>query len=92
MHAGEAHLPGGLDVRDHEVVGDGEVAGGSGEDSRADGAGEVIGGWEIGIPGMKVGGRRQLVVPPWLGYGPAGYAQIPGNAVLVCMVDLVEAP
>jgi FKBP-type peptidyl-prolyl cis-trans isomerase len=41
---------------------------------------------------MKVGGRRQLIIPPWLGYGPSGYGQIPGNAVLVFTVDLVEAP
>jgi peptidylprolyl isomerase len=54
------------------------------------GAGDVIGGWDEGVPGMKVGGRRQLVIPPALAYGPAGYPPvIAPNETLVFVVDLV---
>jgi peptidylprolyl isomerase len=54
------------------------------------GAGEVIPGWDQGVEGMKVGGRRQLVIPPQLGYGPSGYPPaIPPNETLVFVVDLV---
>ncbi|HKH64747.1 MAG TPA: FKBP-type peptidyl-prolyl cis-trans isomerase [Solirubrobacterales bacterium] len=53
------------------------------------GAGEVIQGWDQGIEGMKVGGRRELVIPPELGYGPAGAPPaIPPNETLIFVVDL----
>jgi FKBP-type peptidyl-prolyl cis-trans isomerase len=53
-------------------------------------AGEVIAGWDEGVQGMKVGGRRRLVVPPHLGFGEegAGHA-IPPNATLVFDVELL---
>jgi peptidylprolyl isomerase len=54
------------------------------------GAGMVIGGWDQGFTGMKVGGRRQLVIPPELGYGPEGSGPIPPNATLIFVVDLVK--
>jgi len=55
------------------------------------GAGNVIQGWDEGVPGMKVGGRRQLVIPPDLGYGAAGYPGVIGpNETLVFVVDLVS--
>ncbi|WHT21666.1 FKBP-type peptidyl-prolyl cis-trans isomerase [Crossiella sp. CA-258035] len=54
------------------------------------GAGRVIKGWDMGVRGMKVGGRRQLVIPPHLGYGNrgAGAAIKPGET-LIFVVDLV---
>ena len=54
------------------------------------GAGRVIQGWDQGVAGMKVGGRRKLVIPPHLGYGDrgAGGAIRPGET-LIFVVDLV---
>ena len=54
------------------------------------GAGNVINGWDQGVVGMKIGGRRQLVIPPDLAYGPRGYPPvIAGNETLVFVIDLV---
>jgi peptidylprolyl isomerase len=54
------------------------------------GAGEVIPGWDKGVAGMKVGGRRELVIPPQLGYGEAGSPPaIPPNETLVFVIDLL---
>jgi FKBP-type peptidyl-prolyl cis-trans isomerase len=50
----------------------------------------VIAGFDLGVIGMKVGGRRQLVIPPALAYGSAGKNIIPPNATLVFTVDMVE--
>ena len=55
------------------------------------GAGSVIPGWDQGVQGMKVGGRRQLVIPPELAYGAQGAPpDIGPNATLVFVVDLVS--
>jgi peptidylprolyl isomerase len=55
------------------------------------GAGNVIAGWDQGVVGMRVGGRRQLVIPPHLGYGDrgAGSAIAPGET-LIFVVDLID--
>ena len=52
------------------------------------GAGSVISGWENGIPGMKQGGRRMLVIPPDQGYGGQGSGGIKPNETLIFVVDL----
>jgi peptidylprolyl isomerase len=50
----------------------------------------LIAGWQDGIPGMKVGGRRKLVVPPQLAYGPAGGGHPLSGKTLIFVIDLVD--
>jgi len=51
----------------------------------------LIQGWQDGIPGMRVGGRRQLVIPPDLAYGPAGAGHRLSGRTLIFVIDLVDA-
>jgi FKBP-type peptidyl-prolyl cis-trans isomerase FkpA len=55
------------------------------------GAGQVIRGWDQGVPGMAIGGKRRLIVPPSLGYGSAGSPPlIPPNATLVFEIEVLN--
>jgi FKBP-type peptidyl-prolyl cis-trans isomerase FkpA len=49
----------------------------------------VITGWDLGLAGMKIGGRRQLVVGSQYAYGPQGYFGIPPNATLVFTTEVI---
>jgi len=54
------------------------------------GQGQVIPGWDQGVAGMKVGGRRELIIPPALAYGASGQGSIGPNQTLIFIVDLVK--
>jgi len=52
--------------------------------------GKVIRGWDDGIPGMRIGGRRTLAVPPGMAYGTGGSSVIPPNATLLFDIELID--
>ena len=53
------------------------------------GKGQVILGFDEALTGVRVGGKRQLIIPPSLGYGPYDYGPIPGNSILVFNVEVI---
>jgi FKBP-type peptidyl-prolyl cis-trans isomerase len=92
----------GAELRDGQTVGmyyTGYLADGTRFDGRSSGepfsfqlgAGRVIRGWDEGLQGMKVGGKRQIVIPAELGYGARGIGPIPPNSVLVFDVEARSA-
>ena len=55
------------------------------------GKGEVIAGFDEALVGVHVGGKRQIIIPPSLGYGPYDYGPIPGNSILVFNIEVIAA-
>ena len=90
MGAGDTAEPGSTVTVQYTGVFEDGVIFDSGEISFVLGRGEVIAGWDAGIVNMQVGGIRQLIIPPALGYGNEDYSSIPGGSTLYFDVELVS--
>jgi FKBP-type peptidyl-prolyl cis-trans isomerase FkpA len=80
-----------LFLSDGTAIESSRKAGGSGAFKFQAGGGGVIKGFDEGVVGMNVGGRRRLTVPPALGYGAQGQGNIPANSTLVFVIEVVNA-
>lgn len=73
---------------------DGTRAGGTGPDEPPFefrlGNRQVVAGWDEGLVGMRVGGRRRLIIPPSLGYGPRARGEVPRNSIMVVDLRLMQ--
>jgi peptidylprolyl isomerase/FKBP-type peptidyl-prolyl cis-trans isomerase FkpA len=78
-------LADGTIIQDSKQVGDGQAF------KFIAGAGQLIPGWEQGILGMKVGGKRILTIPPELGYGAQAVGPIPANSTLIFEIEVTDA-
>ena len=83
-----------IEVRYSVYLSDGTQVDGTGGDQPSRlfryGRGELIAGWDDGMQGMRVGGRRTLVIPPAQGYGPRQRGNIPANSTLIVTVQVVD--
>ena len=80
-----------LKLADGSVIQDSKLVNGGKPFNFIAGAGQLIPGWEMGILGMKVGGKRMIVIPPELGYGSQQVGPIPPNSTLVFELEVISA-
>lgn len=80
-----------LKLSDGTLIQDSKQVNGGAPFSFVFGAGQLIPGWEMGITGMKVGGKRLITIPPELGYGSSAVGPIPANSTLVFEIEVVDA-
>ena len=77
-------LSDGTLIQDSKLVNNGEPF------SFVSGAGQLIPGWELGIAGMRAGGKRVITIPPSLGYGANAVGPIPANSTLIFEIEVVS--
>lgn len=80
-----------LSLTDGTLIQDSKLVSGGQPFTFVYGAGQLIPGWEIGIQGMRIGGKRILTIPPELGYGAQAAGSIPPNSTLVFEIEVVDA-
>ena len=80
-----------LKLSDGTLIQDSKVVGGGEPFTFLYGAGQLIPGWEMGIEGMKVGGKRLITIPPALGYGSQAVGPIPAESTLFFEIEVVSA-
>ena len=80
-----------LRLQDGTLIQDSKQVGGGQPFNFILGGGQLIPGWEMGVTGMRVGGKRVITIPPELGYGAAAQGPIPANSTLVFDIEVVSA-